>query len=222
MDHKEVGSLAVRGISIEQETGSNRWKVKALLLLAVGVAGCARMETRPAAEAPPPAGFARGIVYADNTLTVSLEGAQVRVEDQIAVVGKGGVFSLPRVSPGKRHFVAEKRFPSGPVRRVLGVATIYVSENPIELKIRMRDATDVDAFCSDCHPMKWNVTRKDQIFRDVHPSGIVPKKAKRPGARLDAAGRVTCESCHTVHLTTASGRFTLDTFRDGKLCAQCH
>jgi len=189
--------------------------------MAVALAGCARVETRPAAV-PPTAGFVRGTVVPDNALTVPLQGVEIRVEEQVAIAGEGGAFSLPRLSPGKQFLVAEKRFSSGTIRRVMGIATLYVSENPIELKIRMRDATDIDAFCSDCHPMKWNVTRKDQIFRDVHPSGIVPVKAKKPGAKLDAAGKVTCESCHTVHRPTASPRFTLDTYKDGKLCAQCH
>ena len=90
--------------------------------------------------------------------------------------------------------VAEKRFPSGTVRRILGVSTVYVSDSPIEVRIRMRDATEVDRFCSDCHPMLREVTRRDQIARDVHPSGIVPKKANKSSGILDNKGRVTCET----------------------------
>ncbi len=158
----------------------------------------------------------------DSRLSVSLAGAQVRVEDQVATAEEGGIFSLPRVAPGKQFLVAEKRFPSGPVRRVLGVSTVYVSDSPIEVNIRMRDATDVDAFCSGCHPMRGNVTRRDQLVRDVHPSGIVPVKANKPTGRLDERGRVTCESCHTVHRPTEFPDFTLASFRDGKLCVECH
>ena len=102
-----------------------------------------------------------------------------RLEDQAGVADERGAFSLPPLSPGKQFLVAEKRFPSGSVRRLMGVATIYVSETPIEVRIRMRDATDIDSFCSDCHPQMKNVTRKDQIYRDVHPSGMKPVKAKK-------------------------------------------
>jgi predicted CXXCH cytochrome family protein len=191
------------------------------LLLAVALSGCARMETRPEAVSPAP-GFVKGTLVGDNTLRVPLSGVEVRVEDQIAVAGEGGAFSLPRLSPGKRFLVAEKRYPSGPVRRVMGVSTVYVADNPIEVRIRMRDATDLDAFCSDCHPMSRNVTRKDQIVRDVHPSGMKPVKANKPSGKYDEAGKVTCESCHTAHRPTGFPYFTRASYQDGKLCVQCH
>lgn len=191
------------------------------ILLAVSVAGCGHVEPR-GTGAPPKAAFVRGTLVADNTLPVSLSGVEIRVEGRVVQAGEGGVFSLPQLSPGKQFLVAEKRFPSGPVRRVMGVSTIYVSDNPIDVKIRVRDATDIDAFCSDCHPMMRNVTRKDQIFRDVHPSGIVPVKANKPSGKLDDAGKVTCESCHSVHSPTGFPHFTLASYQDGKLCVQCH
>ena len=191
------------------------------LLVGATFGGCAGVETRPPAV-PPAAGFVRGTLLQDNTLAVPLEGIEVRVEDQVAVAGAGGAFSLPRLSPGKQFLVAEKRFSSGPVRRVMGVSTVYVADSPIDVRIRLRDATDIDAFCSDCHPMMRDVKRKDQIFRDVHPSGIVPVKAKKPTGRFDEAGKVTCESCHSVHRPTGFPHFTLASYQDGKLCVQCH
>jgi hypothetical protein len=193
----------------------------AFLFAAASLGGCARVETKPAAV-PAPAGFVRGTLVADNTLAVPLQGVEIRVEGQVSVAGEGGGFSLPRLSPGKQFLVAEKRFPSGPVRRVMGVSTIYVADNPIDVRIRMRDATDIDAFCLDCHPMLKNVTRKDQIFRDVHPSGVKPVKATKPSGKLDEAGKVTCESCHSVHRQTGFPHFTLASYQDGKLCVQCH
>jgi hypothetical protein len=195
--------------------------MRAFLLAAIVLGGCARIETRPSAVLPA-AGFVRGTLVADNSLAVPLQGVEIRVEDQVVVAGEGGVFSLPRISPGKQHLVAEKRFPSGPVRRVMGVSTIYVADNPIELRIRMRDATDLDAFCSDCHPVLKNVTRRDQIYRDVHPSGMKPVRANKPSGKFDEAGKVTCESCHSVHRPTGFPHFTLASYRDGKLCVQCH
>lgn len=195
-----------------------RWGV---LLVGIGIAACARVETVPPTVSPPP-GILHGALIPDNTLTVSLSGAEIRVEDLSLTAGEGGTFSLPRLSPGKQFFVAEKRFPSGPVRRILGVATVYVSDSPIEVRIRMRDATDVDRFCSDCHPMLRDLARRDQIARDVHPSGIVPRKAKKPSANLDDRGRVTCESCHSVHRPTGYPHFVLASYQDGRLCVRCH
>ena len=189
--------------------------------MAMTLFGCAGVETRPA-TVPPATGFVRGILVSDNVLTVPLPGVEIRVDGHVVVSGEGGTFSLPRLSPGKQFIVAEKRFPSGPVRRVMGVSILFVGDNPIEIRIRMRDATDIDAFCSDCHPTLKNVTRKDQIYRDVHPSGIVPVKARKPSGKFDEGGKMTCESCHTVHRPTGFPHFTLASYRDGKLCVQCH
>lgn len=162
------------------------------------------------------------MLTADNTLGVPLEGAQVRVGEAEVKVRADGTFSFPGAPTGKQFLVAEKRFPSGAVRRILGVSTVYVADSPVQVRIRMRDATDVDAFCVDCHPMRKNVTRRDQIMRDIHPSGIVPKKANKLSGKFDEKGRVTCESCHTVHRDTGFPYFTLASFKDGKLCFQCH
>lgn len=213
--------IALRAFPRKVFAGPFRYRLCAFLLVAVALAGCARVEPRPSGV-PAAAGFVRGTLLADNTLTVPLQGVEIRVEDQVVVAGEGGTFSLPRLSPGKQFLVAEKRFPSGPVRRVMGVSTVYVADSPIDVRIRMRDATDIDAFCSDCHPMLKNVTRKDQIFRDVHPSGIVPVKASKPSGKFDEAGKVTCESCHAVHRPTGFPHFTLASYQDGKLCIQCH
>ncbi|GAB4370056.1 MAG: hypothetical protein Kow00128_16800 [Deltaproteobacteria bacterium] len=195
----------------------------ALLLAAAGwIVSCARAPVKPGPVASIPPGRLGGALFSEQALGVSLEGAEVRVGDQAVKAGADGTFSFPGVPTGKQFLVAEKRFPSGAVRRVLGVSTVYVSDSPVQIRVRMRDATDVDAFCLDCHPMKKDVTRRDQIMRDVHPSGIVPKKANKPTGKYDEKGRVTCESCHTVHRDTGSPHFTLASFKDGRLCLQCH
>jgi hypothetical protein len=90
------------------------------------------------------------------------------------------------------------------------------------VRVRLRDATDVDRFCLDCHPPKDKVTRGDQIYRDLHPSGIVPRAAKKRTGKFDESGRVTCESCHSFHRPTGFPHFVLVSYRDAKLCEQCH
>lgn len=192
-----------------------------VLLFALGAGACAKVAVVPPRPAPPE-GFVRGVLAADNTLGVSLAGAEARMGGGTATVSAAGTFSFPRPAPGKYFVVVEKRFETGPVRRVMGVSTVYVADYPVDVRVRLRDATDIDAFCSDCHPVKGKVTRRDQVIRDVHPSGIVPRKANKPTGRYDDRGRVTCESCHTVHQPTAYPHFTLASFRDGKLCLECH
>jgi len=191
------------------------------VLAAAAVLSCARAPV-VAPPAPPPEARVRGTVVLDNGLVVPLEGALVHAGEEAAAVTAAGTFSLGRLVPGKHSVVVEKRFPAGPVRRVMGVALIYVADAPVEVRVRVRDATDVDAFCSDCHPVKGKATRRDQVIRDVHPSGVVPRKARKPGGAYDEKGRVTCESCHTAHRPTEFPHFTLASYRDGRLCLRCH
>jgi len=186
------------------------------------IASCARAPVTPAPPVSVLPGRLGGAIYADNTLRVSLEGTRIRVGEAEVKAGADGIFSFPGVAMGKQFLVAEKRFSTGDVRRVLGVSSVYVTDSPVRIQVRMRDATDVDAFCLDCHPMARDVTRRDQIKRDIHPSGIVPKKANKPSGKFDEKGRVTCESCHTIHQDVGFPHFTLASFRDGKLCLQCH
>lgn len=191
------------------------------LLAGIALAACAKVEVKPPAAVLPP-GLLGGAAYADNTLGVSLAGIEVSVDNQVVRSDSNGLFSFPDIPPGKKRLVAEKRFSKGAVRRLLGVSTVYLADNPVHVRIRMRDATDVDAFCLDCHPMKKDVTRRDQVYRDIHPSGIAPKKANKPTGKFDQRGRVTCESCHSIHRETGFAHFTLAEYKAGTLCLQCH
>ncbi len=195
----------------------------AMLVMFSGILGCARVGILPPpGEAPPPVEPATGILLLDNTLGVPLDGVKITTEKSISTSLGDGRFSLPGLTRGKHLLVAEKRFPQGAVRRILGVAKVFVGDTPPEIRIPMRDATDVDAFCLDCHPPYKEVTRADQIPRDLHPSGIVPKKARKPTGRYDGKGRVTCESCHSIHRETGNPHFTLTSFADGRMCQECH
>lgn len=192
-------------------------------LLAAMAAGCAKVEVKPGR--PPvaaPAGGYGGSLLLDNAVSLSLSGAVITTETERAVADEEGRFAFGRMAPGKHLVVAEKRSVAGPVKRLLGVATVFVEEGPVEIRIRMRDATDVDPFCLDCHPPYKEVKRRDQIPRDIHPSGIVPRKAKKPTGKFDENGKVTCESCHSVHRDTGFPHFTLVSYTDGRMCIQCH
>jgi hypothetical protein len=146
------------------------------------------------------------------------------VAEDNAVAGASGAFHFPGLLPGKWLIVAEKRFPAGPVRRILGVSFTNALGTPLLHHISMMDVTPdpaivrLDAFCLDCHPSIGNVTRPGQIYRDVHVSGVIPKTAFPWGC--DEYGWVTCNSCHTVHYPTGIEHFQLGS--GGSFCNQCH
>jgi hypothetical protein len=169
----------------------------------------------------PPGESVQGVLEPKG-IDVPLTGAKVTAGDRVATAGPGGAFTLGGLPRGKVNLVVEKRFDSGPVRRVMGVATLYVSDTPIRIVVPVRDATDVDRFCEECHPYKGQKTRRDQILRCLHVSGVWPKKANKSSEFLDPMGKVTCESCHTVHRETKARHFVVVDYQDGKLCNQCH
>lgn len=197
-----------------------------IAILAAGLFACAGVEKKQPAmpiEEVPVEGKHKGALIPDNTLRVPLEGVVVTTGAFRLVSNAKGEFALPDLPKGKHLLVAEKRLSGGPVRRVLGVEKIFVTERgPDPVRIRLRDATDVDAFCLECHPPKDRVTRADQIYRDLHPSGIFPKVANKTTGKFDESGRVTCESCHSLHRSTGFPHFVLVSYQDAKLCEQCH
>jgi hypothetical protein len=196
-----------------------------ILFLTVLAASCARAPVSvQAPSAPALRGELRGTVAASG-VSVPLSGAEVRIGGQAAgTVGKDGSFTLRNPPPGKQSVVVEKRFPSGEVRRVLGVAVVFLSEAAMApVSVQVRNATDVDAFCLECHPPMKQVTRRDQVYRDVHVSGVVPTHlAHVDPALLDDRGRVTCESCHAAHRPTPYPFFGVDDIKTGRFCNRCH
>jgi len=193
----------------------------AVFLMALG--GCApRIAAPPGAPAPPPAaGKVRGTVVPTGIGT-PLEAATVSVGKRRATVSADGTFTLGEIEAGKQHVVVEKTFPTGAVRRVLGISTIFVADNPVEIRVAVRDATDVDVFCLECHPPLGKAVRRDQKIRDAHPSGIVARNALGDRALLDEKGRVTCESCHTPHRSGEFPLFGRGEIGKGSYCNRCH
>ncbi len=190
------------------------------LVLAGALSSCAPVGVKPP-TALAPEGKVRGILVSQG-VSVPLDGAVVEASGKKATVAAGGAFAFPDLEPGKHYVIVEKRFVSGSVRRILGVATIYVADNPVEIRIPVRDATDVDLFCLECHPPYGKVTRRDQKYRDAHPSGVVAKKARGDARLLDSKGRVTCESCHTAHRPGPYPLFGVGDLQQGAYCNRCH
>ena len=192
----------------------------ATLSLSLLLSACARVE-KPLPE-PVIEGPIRGELVLEGVASADLRGVEISSDNVKTRSNSAGQFAFRDLPRGKNLLVAEKRFGNGAVRRLLGVATVYYEDTPVSVRIRLRDATRVDAFCLDCHPPKGKQTRRDQIIRDVHPSGIVPVRATKGTDLLDDSGQITCESCHTIHRPTGFPKFSLRGFSDGRLCMLCH
>ena len=193
------------------------------VLAAAGVAlvSCAKVLPPPAPPVPEGPAKVQGTLEAAG-IQVPLDAAEIRAAGLKAVAGAGGAFRFRDLPPGKNFLVAEKRLGAGPVRRAMGMAVIFVADNPINIRIRMRDATNIDAFCEDCHPYRGKISRKDQILRCIHVSGTVPIKATGSSQGTDTQGRVTCESCHTLHEPAPAPHFLVAGTDKGELCRRCH
>ena len=147
-------------------------------------------------------------------VVVTVSGRQVQEPTRRETTRSSGL-------PGGKHaIVAELKTAE---IRYLALPFAFVDEQQaLQLDIVLTDAGDVDRFCSECHPFSGKQTRSGQIVRDMHPSGIKPRKAIRTTQLLDAQGLVTCESCHSLHQETGVERFVLYPFKNGDLCNRCH
>ena len=195
------------------------WTVAALL--AVGLSQCAT----PPAGGPPsavrPSG--NGKIFGK----ITLEGSQplpgtvvITVSGRRVQSDSSGSYMVSGLPAGRHAVVAELKTKE---KRYLALPFAFVDEKQnLQLDIQLADATDVDRFCSECHPLLGKQTKSSQIIRDVHPSGIKPRKALRTTQLFNAQGLVTCESCHSLHQETGVERFVLYPFKNGDLCNRCH
>lgn len=204
----------MRGVGSVAKT----WVLAALL--AAGLSRCAA----PPAGGPPasqPAG--KGRVFGK----VSLAGFQVLPGTVMITVGgrrvqsdAAGSYAVSGLPGGRHAVVAELKTKEN---RYLAMPFAIVDEqHGLQLNIQLADATDVDSFCSECHPFVGKQTRSSQVVRDVHPSGIKPRKAVRTSQLFNAQGLVTCESCHSLHQETGVEKQVLYPFKNGDLCNRCH
>ena len=198
---------------------SGAWALVAVL--AGGLSQCAA----PPSGAPPPAVRPGGSGKIFGKL--SLAGGQplpgiavITVGGQRVQADAAGNYRTSGLPTGKHAVVAELKINE---KRYLALPFAVVDEKQdLQLDIRLADAGDVDLFCSECHPFTGKQTRSSQIVRDVHPSGVKPRKATRTTQLLDARGLVTCESCHSLHQETGVERFVIYPFKNGDLCNRCH
>jgi len=194
------------------------WTVAALL--AVGLSQCAAPQTGVPPLARP---GGSGQLYGKITLESGrpLPGpVLVLVNGQRVKTDAAGNYKVDSLPGGKFGVAAELKTKE---MRYLALGFALVDQKQrLQLDFRLREAADVDLFCSDCHPFVGKQTRSDQIIRDVHPSGIKPRKALRTTQLYDAQGLMTCESCHSLHQETGVVKYVLYPFNNGDLCNRCH
>ena len=198
------------------------WTVAALL--AVGLSQCAAPPTAVPPPVPSPVRpGGSGQLYGK----VSLEGdrplpgpATVMVKGQRVTTDAAGNYTVDGLPGGKFGVVVELK--TKEMRYLAVPFTVVDQKQGLRLDIRLKEAADIDRFCSECHPFAGKQTRADQIVRDAHPSGIMPRKALRTRQLYDAQGLMTCESCHSLHQATGVERFVLYPFKNGDLCNRCH
>ena len=189
-------------------------------LLAAGLSHCA---TPPAGVPPASRTGGSGKIFGKVSLgdNEPLPGiVMIAVSGQRVQSDSAGNYKVSGLPGGKHAVVAELKVKD---KRYLALPFAYVDERQdLQLDIRLADARDVDSFCSECHPFPGNKTRASQIVRDVHPSGVKPRKAVRTNQLFNAQGLVTCESCHSLHQETGVERYVLYSFKNGDLCNRCH
>ena len=191
----------------------------AVLVLAAGCAAPRPPTVIPARPlAPAGTGVIEGRIFhsGNNSLAAPVE---VRGAGRATTGGPDGAYILDGLPSGRIFMTAEARDGG---KRYLAVAIERLGEGErLARDLDLKDATNVDAFCSECHPERQ--TRSDQVVRDIHPSDIKPTRAnKNVGGVLDARGYVTCESCHTIHEDTGVAHFSRDLYETGELCLKCH
>lgn len=135
------------------------------------------------------------------------------------------------LKPGKLAFGAEKIETIKPLLRKkqefryvgADMADLKPGENRKELILERINV--LDDYCLRCHPS----TRKEfwQVARDRHPSGVPLPAVYKPrfdlsGLKLNSAGQVGCETCHTIHLDKGSQFNLLHPLEGSVLCLKCH
>lgn len=192
------------------------------VMLIAGLSSCGGpVEVKPTPDIAVPTDTKFGGRVEPTGVNVDLRGVDVTVGDVKVKTDSKGNFALPELQAGKTYVLAEKRFASGSVKRVLGMGIYYVSDAPIRINLKLKDATDLDAYCLDCHP-KGKATRKDQRLRCAHLSGVIPKKAVGWREKRNEDGLMTCESCHTLHQASPFPHFQTESMEKSLMCRRCH
>jgi predicted CXXCH cytochrome family protein len=131
-------------------------------------------------------GFALAVVpvavsAGDLEITVSgVDGREVAsgtliVNDKEIPLRVGGPYLVKGLPDRRIAVTAEgpaERQAGKPATRYLGVADIKtLPGKKVSVKVTLQPVTDMNAYCSGCHPARGEPAKPDTIFRDLHVSG---------------------------------------------------
>lgn len=135
--------------------------------------------------AAPPAKPGAELPRGDFEITVVSEDGKkfkeclVYAKGHVLAFGESGgpqvVKGIPVILDASYAVTADARVPQGagkPDRRYVGVTdTTPLANKVVKVKVTLKPADDIDAFCSTCHPGRGQRARGGHLRRDVHPSG---------------------------------------------------
>ena len=106
----------------------------------------------------------------------SLTGGTLIVLDREFPIPATGAKTLVKGLPDQRIAVAvdavAKKGSGKGASRLIGVAEVETQAGKtLPLEVKIAEVTDIEAFCSGCHPVRGKKALPGQIFRDLHPSG---------------------------------------------------
>jgi hypothetical protein len=112
---------------------------------------------------------------------VTVDGKKIRegvvyASDQAVKIGSGGGKTIIRGIPEQRTAVtADVRVGKSGGKddlRYVGVDEGFPAKGtPDAVKITVKPAKDINAFCSECHPSRGEPVKRGQIPRDIHATG---------------------------------------------------
>jgi len=110
----------------------------------------------------------------DVTVTVSggksITSGTLIVEDRVLPLAAGGRMQVKGL-PDKRLPVTVEAVVGG--ARHLGVTAVKTLKGKsLPVTVTLKQVTDLEAFCVECHPNKGEAVRADQVIRDTHVTGI--------------------------------------------------
>ena len=159
----------------------------ALALTALAAPGLPRPAAaqNPPAPAAAPARPAPNLPRGDLEITVVAADAKkfkectVYAHDQVVAFGESGgplvAKGIPIILDASYAVTADARVSQGagkPDKRYVGVTeAMPVANQTVKVKVTLKPADDIDAYCAGCHPGRGQRAKAGQMKRDVHPSG---------------------------------------------------
>lgn len=140
----------------------------------------------PAAQKAPPVQKNQPVGKVEVKVEVSgggeLQTCTLYLKERAVELAKGATTALLEEVPQARYALAGDatvKTAAGEIKRYVGIEPVAVGGNKTaKVTLKLDILTDMEAFCSGCHPGAGEPVEKGQIVRDIHVSGKVLEKKK--------------------------------------------